>query len=60
MDHLTYRWAHDKNQALEDEESMAYFLELPEKVQMILFRDYMFVHFLEVFKVVFRIKNQEG
>ena len=56
--HFDYRWANDKNQAIDDEKQCSILHELPEHVQNEIYKSFLFSSFLQKFKDFFTIEKE--
>ena len=55
-----YKWVHDRNQAIDEPEELAFLDQLPQETQNMLYRDYLYQDFLYEFRFVFSFKKSDG
>lgn len=58
--YFEYKWVHDRNQAIDEPEELAFLDQLPMETQNMLYRDYLYKDFLYEFRFVFSFKKQDG
>ena len=56
--HFHYKWNNDKNYAFEDDNDKKIFEELPEEVQTVLYRQFLYGDFLKCFRRFFSIPDK--
>lgn len=58
--HFAYKWNNDKGYAFEDEIDRQIFDELPEDVQIALYKNFLYCDFLKAFKRFFCIPDRSS
>ena len=58
--YFEYYWKNDKNYAIASEEDFCILRELPSHIQSDIYKDFLFVDFLELFKVHFIFSKPEN
>ena len=59
-DFFDFKWANDRNQALTEDEDLAFYNKLPENVQTKIYREFYYANFCYAFREVFSIENSLG